>query len=109
MGRKEKDQPGWIQRQVIRMIINKTIKKINRMNGSWKTSAVAWLTLIGVFIGSLILPVLDNDPATVIDWNAVFEALKNAGIVLPVWLIGILARDKGVSTEAQRRAGTKVK
>lgn len=79
------------------------------MKGSWKTSAVGLLGLIAVFIISLAIPVLDADPATVVDWNAVLDAAANAGLVVPAWLVGLLARDKGVSSEAERRAGTAVK
>lgn len=74
------------------------------LKGSWRTSAVGWLTLVLVFGGSIILPVLDGNPATHMDWNAFVAALQNAGIAIPVWLIGILSRDKGVSTEEQRAA-----
>jgi uncharacterized membrane protein YeaQ/YmgE (transglycosylase-associated protein family) len=106
---KADDGLNWVERQVLKLIINKLIKKIQNMQGSWRTSVVGWLTIIGTFVGSLLLPVLDADPATVIDWDAVIEAARNAGFVIPVWLIGILSRDKQVSSETQRRAGTTVK
>ena len=68
---------------------------------------MGWLTLIGTFVVSAALPVLDGNPATQIDMDAIIQALANAGIVIPVWLIGLLSRDKGVSTEEQKAAHKK--
>ena len=105
-GNEQASQPSWLERLVFRKIFNQVIKKLENMElkGSWRTSAVGWLTLVLVFGGSIILPVLDGNPATHMDWNAFVAALQNAGIAIPVWLIGILSRDKGVSTEEQRAA-----
>lgn len=107
--KEQASQPSWLERLVIRKIFNQVIKKIENMElkGSWRTSAVGWLTLVLVFGGSIILPVIDGNPATHMDWNAFVVALQNAGIAIPVWLIGILSRDKGVSTEEQRAAAKK--
>lgn len=101
----DKDLP-WIQRQFIRLITKKIIKKLNLMNlkGSPKTSTVGWLALVGAIITAVAIPVLDGNPETVIDWGTAIEAAKNAGIMLPIWLIGIFARDNDKTSEDIKRA-----
>lgn len=107
--KKDSSEPSWIEKIVYRTLFNKLIKKLNNMElkGSWRTSLVGWLTLLGTFTVSLALPLLDGNPATHIDIDALIQALANAGVVVPVWLIGILTRDKGVSTEEQKAASHK--
>lgn len=106
---KAKDEPNFIERFVLRALFNRILKKLNNMElkGSWRTSLVGWLTLIGTFVVSAALPVLDGNPATQIDMDAIIQALANAGVVVPIWLIGLLSRDKGVSSEEQRNAKKK--
>lgn len=79
------------------------------MKGSWKISAIGWLTLLGVIVYSMAIPLMDGNPLTHIDFAAILDALKNVGITLPVWLTPLLARQRDVSTEAQAEAGTKMK
>lgn len=106
---KANDEPNFIEKFVIGVFIKKAIKKLNNMElkGSWRTSLVGWLTLIGTFVVSAALPVLDGNPATQIDMDAIIQALANAGIVVPIWLIGLLSRDKGVSSEEQKASAHK--
>ncbi len=65
------------------------------MGASWKTSALGWLTLVGV-LGVQGMYLLDSDPDTVFSWEALVVALTGAGL--------IAARDNGVSSE---KAGAK--
>lgn len=109
MGNQKKDkedQPSWIELFVYRKIFNHVLKKLNNMElkGSWRTSTVGWLTLILAFGGSVLMPILDGNPSTHIDFSTFLNALQTAGIAIPVWLIGILSRDNKVSSE---KAGAK--
>lgn len=106
---KAKDEPNFLERFVLRTLFNRILKKLNNMElrGSWRTSAIGWLTLILAFGGSVIMPLLDGNPATQIDIHTFVNALQTAGIAIPVWLIGILSRDKNVSSEEQRAAHKK--
>src|SRR6186713_84185 len=108
MKKQKEDKPNFIEMLIIKKIIKSILKKLENMElkGSWRTSLVGWLTLVGVFVGSMALPVLDGNPNTNIDWTSVLQALANAGVVVPVWLIGILSRDRNVSSQAQAQAGT---
>lgn len=76
------------------------------MQGSWKTSLMGWVVLIGVFATS-IKNLLDGDPSTVFDFNALLEALKAVGIGIPLGIGLLFARDKDVSSEQQRAASHK--
>jgi hypothetical protein len=62
------------------------------MKGSWKTTAVGILTAIGI-IATQVSYLLDTDPETVFNLQAVFAALGVAGI-------GFFARDNNVNSEA---------
>lgn len=111
MGKKEKKAsedkgPGLIERFFLRMVINKAIKKIENMKGSWKTSLLGWAILVGVFAKS-IAALIDGDPSTVFDFAAVLNALKEVGILIPAGIGLLFARDKGVSTEEQKAASSK--
>lgn len=106
---KEKSPISWPEKIILKIVFNKLIKKIESMElkGSWRTSLVGWLTLLGTFVVSAAIPLLDGNPSTSLDMNAIIQALANAGVVVPVWLIGLLSRDKGVSSEEQRAASKK--
>lgn len=111
MAKKEKQPLGAIERLFLKIAINKIIKKLNNMElkGSWKTSLVGWLTILGVLISCLIIPVLDGNPATNIDLPSILDALKILWPGIPAGIIGILARGKEVSSSAQAQSGTKMK
>ncbi len=103
---KEKSPLSWAQRIILRLTINKFIKKFEKMEGSWKTSLMGWIVLIGVFATS-VKNLLDGDPSTVFDMNALIEALKAVGIGIPLGIGLLFARDKNVSSEEQRAASKK--
>lgn len=103
---KDKASPSWIERLFLRKIIKLTIKKIENMKGSWKTSILGWAILVGVLAKSLAA-LLDGNPATVFDFAAILDALKEVGILIPAGIGLIFARDKNVSTEEERAAHKK--
>lgn len=76
------------------------------MKGSWKTSILGWAILVGVLAKSLAA-LLDGNPATVFDFAAILDALKEVGILIPAGIGLIFARDKNVSTEEERAAHKK--
>ena len=93
---------GFIERMVAKLVIKKVVKLINQyvMEKSWKTTATGWGTLvIALLVAGVAL--IDGDPATVPDADAIFKALSTVGIAVPIWLQGIFARDKDVSSEEQ--------
>lgn len=103
---KDKDEPNFIERFVLRLVIKKAIKKIENMKGSWKTTILGWLTLI-LAIGSGIGNLLDGNPATVVNFQAILDAFAAVGILIPAGIGLLFARDKDVSTEEQRAAHRK--
>lgn len=109
MGKDKKEQasqPSWIERLVIRKIIKVTIKKIENMKGSWKTSLLGWAILVGVAAKS-VAALIDGNPATVFDFASVINALKDVGILIPAGIGLLFSRDKDVSTEQQKAASHK--
>lgn len=110
MGRKEKatdeDAPSWIERQVLKLIYNKIIKKIEKMKGSWKTTLAGWAVLL-VAVGNFTIALVDNDPTTKPDPKEIIDALTLLGLAIPAWIGLLLARDKSVSTEEQRRVSAR--
>lgn len=105
---KEKSPVSWAERTLLKFVINKFIKKLNNMKlrGSWVTSLLGYLTLLGVLLTAL-KNALDGDPSTVIDINAIIAALKEVGILIPAGIGLLFARDKNVSSEEQRAASKK--
>lgn len=65
------------------------------LKGSWKTSVVGWLVLIGSIVSGAI-GLLDTDPATTFDINEIMTALGGVGL--------IAARDDKVTS---KQAGAK--
>lgn len=108
MGKKDKanDDPNFIERFVIRLFIKRAIKKFENMSGSWKTSLFGWITLIGALAVGLN-NLLDGNPATVVDFNAIINAFAAVGIVIPLGIGLLFSRDKDVSTEQQKAASKK--
>lgn len=90
--RSKKDDPfTWLERQVIRVIFIKIIKKLDKlMKGSWKTSLMGILSLLvaAALIGKAVL---DGDPTTQPDFDALFAALAGLGL--------IAARDNNVTSK----------
>lgn len=58
---------------------------------SWRTTILGVLTFLGV-LGFQLKSLWDDDPTTVVDWNAVIAA---AGVMF----VGFTARDNQVSSE----------
>lgn len=107
MKRKKADgEPNWIERLFIRKIFKTIQKKLDNMKGSWKTSLLGWIVLIGVVL-TAVKNALDGDPTTVVDFHAILTALEQVGIAIPVGIGLIFSRDKDVSTEEQRAASKK--
>jgi ABC-type dipeptide/oligopeptide/nickel transport system permease component len=71
-----------------------------KLKGSWRTTALGIAALITAIIVSVIAAT-DGNPETVPAWDDLFEALKTLGVVVPVWLMGLIARDKNVSSEEE--------
>jgi hypothetical protein len=108
---KADDGLNWVERQVLKLVINKLIKKIQNMallKGSWVSSLMGWLKLAAA-VSVAAIALIDADPTTKPDANAVLIAMTAVGLAVPGWIHGLVTRDKGVSTESQRRAGTTVK
>ncbi len=66
------------------------------LKGSWKTSVLGWLILLGSIITGAIA-FLDNDPNTVFDFQQIIAGLAGVGL--------IAARDNDKSTEQVKAAG----
>ena len=58
---------------------------------SWRTTALGVLTFLGA-LGFQLKYMWDDDPSTLVDWNAVIAA---AGVML----VGFTARDNQVTSE----------
>lgn len=101
--KEQASQPSWIERLVIRKMIKVTIKKIENMKGSWKTSLMGYATIVLVLATGLY-NLLDGNPATVIDFQAIINAFAAVGILIPPAIGLIFSRDKDVSTEEQKAA-----
>lgn len=99
------DIASLVEAIVIRKSIKKAIKYLNNMKGSVKTTAYGIIAAFGVIIPQL-LSILDGDPATNPDMKILVGAVIT---ILGLLGIGFNARDKDVSTEAQKAAGTKMK
>jgi len=63
----------------------------NFFAGSWKTTVLGWLVVIGV-LALQAHNLLDGDPTTVFDYKSITVALAGVGI--------ILSRDNNVTSEA---------
>lgn len=76
------------------------------MKGSWRSSLMGWLQLIAALTVAGIA-LIDSDPTTKPDANAVLTAMTALGLGIPGWIKGMVTRDKGVSTEQQKAADAK--
>jgi hypothetical protein len=65
------------------------------MKGSWKTTMVGILTLVGAIVTGAIA-LLDSDPTTVVDLTTIIQAITGLGLMV--------ARDNKVTSE---QAGAK--
>lgn len=83
-------KPGFIERFVIRLIVKKVTKKLDNMKGIWKTTLFGILTLLSA-IAAFGKALLDGDPTTQPDFEAILAALAGIGL--------IFARDNGVTSE----------
>ena len=50
------------------------------LKGSWKTTIVGWLVLVGSIVSGGIA-LLDNDPATVLNMGEIITALGGVGLI----------------------------
>lgn len=91
-----------IKKFFAKIAIKKFIKYLNNyiMKKSWKTTAAGWLALVGA-MSAAGFALMDGDPSTKPDAQAIFDALTALGIGIPLWIMGIFARDKNVSSEQQ--------
>lgn len=103
---KSDDKLSWIERLVIRKLFKAIQKKLDNMTGSWKTSLMGWVVLLGVIL-TAVKNAFDGDPSTVVDFNAIIVALQQVGIAIPLGIGLLFARDKDVSSEEQRAASKK--
>ena len=81
---------SWIERQFFNIFLNRLIKKIDNMKGSWKTTVMGVLTLIGA-VALAGKSLLDGDPTTNPDFNEILLALAGLGL----WA----ARDNSVTSK----------
>jgi len=94
--RKEKLQSsdlGWLEKMVATVILNRLLKYIEMK--SWKTTVTGIAVLTGA-IASALIALLDGDPLTVVDFDAILAALAGLGL--------LAARDNKVTSE---QAGAK--
>ena len=102
-------EPGngltWIERQFLIIFITQLIKKVDNMKGSFKTTSYALIAAI-TMICTPLLPLLDNDPATVFSIEVMISAFIGA---VALFKQGQSSRDKDVSTETEEKAGTVVR
>ena len=60
---------------------------------NWKTTVLGIAMLIHGFLGMILIPLLDGDPETLVNWNVAIPELF-AG------LTGLLARDQDKSSQS---------
>lgn len=88
----------WLSEFTARHLLKFVNKKLGNMKGSWKTSAIGWISVVigvlGVIVGVLSGQGFDVSP--------LLDSLGNVGVILPAWLIGILgifSRDDDKTSE----------
>ena len=70
------------------------------MSKSLKTTISGVAALLAA-VGIAVVALVDGDPGTKPDLNAVLIALTALGVGIPTWLVGFFARDKDVSSEEE--------
>lgn len=83
---------SWIERLVVRKIIKYSLKKIENMKGSWKTSLAGWAALVGA-VAIAVAYLFDGDPTTKPNPEEIRSALAALGIGIPAWLGFLFAGD----------------
>lgn len=94
---------SWLEDALVKMIIRKVIKRIEKMKGSWKTTVLGLLAALGVLFQQ-VAAAIDGDPATVFSLEVAIGAIVTA---LALFGLGQQSRQKDVSSEQELAARNK--
>jgi len=81
----------WIEKQFLKLALNKALKKFKHMKGSWKTTALGILGGLALIIPA-VYALLTGDASIAETWDILVAGIAMIGI-------GKKARDNDVSSE----------
>jgi hypothetical protein len=87
----------WIGRKATKIVIRKAAKKIEKMQGSWKTTLYGLLAALGVISGQ-IMNLVDGDPTTIFSVELLITTIISA---IGMFGLGSAARDRKVTSEEE--------
>lgn len=87
----------WFGRKATKIVIRKAAKKIEKMQGSWKTTLYGILAALGVIAGQ-VMNLIDGDPTTVFSVEILITTIITA---LGMFGLGSAARDRKVTSEEE--------